>query len=574
MGGFIVIPKAADQSAEEVEARYGKSLDVFRRKNLELDVRLVRRDFVAYRYRKLLADSESAVEFDNGDFAFCTGTFIYDGATGRNAVARYYEDASRAAVDEARIAGNFHLLLWLRGELWSLSDYCGYYPVYLDEGSGAISSSFLAAAMLGDRREVVGQAFYEYLLHGFFVHEETLLRGVRLLDGRQRWRLLPGPPAGETRQPAFRALPPGVALPELVDAIAGEHRDYYAVLARLFHADIGAALSGGYDSRHMLALLRQAGETPYLYVYGAPDSPDVVVARHIARDESLALDHTDKGGAPKIDAGRLQETVERDFYFFDGIKPLGLIDDGSDLDTRFARARRAALQLNGAGGEIYREIWNIGDRSCSMIEFLKMRFDCGDYRFCRGKFDVNGYFSRFAEKVRSILDTKGDTLSRSQAEMLFPFLRNKFAQANNLANSQISHSLLPFMESRFVFPSFAIPIRYKYCGEIHAALIRAAYPSLGRYRSAYGINFSGEIPLRYRLRKALERQLPLRVRLMKRSRGVARAQPMPYFLARPYVDAIVDLKRMNVADYVDVSRISSPEVFSRALSVELLLSRL
>ena len=28
MGGFIVIPKAADQSAEEVEARYGKSLDV------------------------------------------------------------------------------------------------------------------------------------------------------------------------------------------------------------------------------------------------------------------------------------------------------------------------------------------------------------------------------------------------------------------------------------------------------------------------------------------------------------------------------------------------------------------
>ncbi|MBK7081423.1 MAG: hypothetical protein IPH55_11930 [Betaproteobacteria bacterium] len=288
---------------------------------------------------------------------------------------------------------------------------------------------------------------------------------------------------------------------KVVETVSAELRHYFAMLSSLFPGDIGCALSGGYDSRHMTALLLSVGETPHLYVYGDASSSDVRVAKNIALGERLELEHVDKGTFAKVTPEQFVTSTERDFYFFDGIKPLGQMDDGSDMTTRLSRARNARLQLNGAGGEIYREIWNLSDRSIDLESFLKLRYDRGDYSYLRRPFDSQSYFSGFAEKVRHKLAMDRRLLTRKEAEMLFPFLRNHFACANNLANSQISDSLLPFMESRFVYPSFDIPIQYKYCGRVHAALIRKASPSLARYQSDYGINFADPIPAAYRAKQ-------------------------------------------------------------------------
>ena len=72
------------------------------------------------------------------------------------------------------------------------------------------------------------------------------------------------------------------------------------MLSSLFPGDIGSALSGGYDSRHMTALLLSVGETPHLYVYGDSSSSDVRVAKNIALGERLELDHVDKGALAKV----------------------------------------------------------------------------------------------------------------------------------------------------------------------------------------------------------------------------------------------------------------------------------
>ncbi|MFZ4535403.1 hypothetical protein [Propionivibrio sp.] len=573
MGGFIVFPKVVEEFVEAVEERFCRSLEVFQKKNLALGSRIVRNNFVAYRYCKLSSHTESVAEFDNGDFAFCTGTFIYDDKTGKNALIQSYKDLVSGSLDENKIAGNFHLLVYKNGELWSLSDYCGYYPVYIDDASKVISTSYLAVARVGGSPKLSQQGFFDYVFHGFFVNEETLIRGVRLLDSRKFWRHYPTMSQVE-RTPVFDSFTRDVSPSEVVEKVSCELNAYYENLVKLFPQDIGSALSGGFDSRHMLALLRHAGATPSLYVYGTPDTSDVLVAKEITRGEKLSLDHIDKGASKKIDIDTFHESIERNLYFFDGIKPVGLIDDGSDLATRLARARDANLQLNGAGGEIYREIWNIPDKSVGLEKFLKMRFDQGFYGYCHGEFSADAYFAGLADKVRGILKIDGDTLPRQQAEMLFPFMRNKFAQSNNAANSQISHSLLPFMEPRFVIPSFDIPIKYKYCGELHAALIRAADPALAKYNSAYGINFSDPIPWLYRMRLAGERHLPLSLRLIKRAHGASKPQAMPYFLEKPYIESIVDLNHLEISEYLDMSKIMNPEILSRALSVELLLQHL
>lgn len=573
MGGFIVFPRDADESLDELEKKYSRALDVFHKKNLTLGKRIARKGFVAYRYRKLLGDDDSIIEFENDDFVFCTGTFIYGHNVGKGALRPFYDDFSASGLDEEKIAGNFHLLIYKSGELWSLGDYCGYYPVYEHEASGTLSNSFLAAGRLEKKPRISEQAFFEYVFHGFCVNEETPLAGVHKIDNRLLRRIYPTRTVIE-REPAYEPISASASFAQVVDSVSSRLIPYFENLVRLFEGNIGSALSGGYDSRHMLGLLRHAGATPYLYVYGNKDSPDVQCAEAIACGEKLVLNHIDKSKAGRIDVATFKQAIERNVFFFDALKPLGLIDDGSDLETRIERARHSRLLLNGAGGEIYREIWNIGDRKVDILDFLRMRFDSGCHDYCRGSFKLEDYFVRFAEKVRGILGIAGDSLDRRHAEMLFPFLRNRFAQNNNLANNQLGYALLPFMEPRFVFPSFDIPIKYKYSGALHSALIRAVAPSLAKYQSAYGINFWDQIPLRYRFRRALERQYPLFLRLMKRRLESEKQKSTKYYFNQEYLNNIVCMQSLAIADYVEVQKITDSEVMSRALSVELLISNL
>lgn len=570
MGGFIVLPREIGQSNEEVEARYARSLEVFEKKGLVLDRRFDREGFLAYRYRKLIHSHDAWVEFSDKDFICSTGTFIYDGKLGREALRQFFSDYIDCKPFEQKCSGSFSLVIYRKGELSVLTDHCGYYPVYRHGTRQAVSNSFLALARIDPDHRLDMQAMYEYLLHGFFVGEETLFAGIARLDSRKFWQTLPTF-KGSLRTPAYDSLPASLGFEEIVEDVSGKLRDYFQLLSKLFPGNIGSALSGGYDSRHMTALLLSVGESPHLYVYGGASSSDVRVALNIAQGEGLEIEHTDKAGMPRAAPDQFAASIERDFHFFDGIKPLGQIDDGSDMTTRLNRARKACLQLNGAGGEIYREIWNLSDHSVDLESFLKLRYARGEYCFLRQPFDPQKYFVGFADKVRRKLAIDRRHITRKEAEMLFPFLRNYFATSNNLANSQISDSLLPFMETRFVYPSFDIPIRYKYCGRVHAALIRQAWPSLAHYESDYGIDFTGHIPSSYRLRRMLDRHIPLAVRLLARKRHAGRMADKPYYMDNGYLESVFNLRSMTIDEYIDLSKLNDPELLSRALSIELLL---
>jgi hypothetical protein len=52
-------------------------------------------------------------------------------------------------------------------------------------------------------------------------------------------------------------------------------------VAASFGDRVTCALSGGYDSRLILALLRRHGVSPRVYVYGPPGDKDVELARTI-----------------------------------------------------------------------------------------------------------------------------------------------------------------------------------------------------------------------------------------------------------------------------------------------------
>ncbi|MBA3808840.1 MAG: hypothetical protein H0X28_10680 [Solirubrobacterales bacterium] len=137
-----------------------------------------------------------------------------------------------------------------------------------------------------------------------------------------------------------RAIPPA-ELAERMTTITG---NAVAGMPR-----VGCALTGGRDTRVMVALLRAAGEEALYFTGGEPTSPDVVIATELA--EMLGLQHELVQHDPASSAVDWTEAASRFVAQNDGLASLLQLPDYIELP---ACPPPLGVKLWGVGGEIGR----------------------------------------------------------------------------------------------------------------------------------------------------------------------------------------------------------------------------
>ena len=145
---------------------------------------------------------------------------------------------------------------------------------------------------------------------------------------------------------------------------------YFAALAAGFGERVTCALSGGYDSRLILALLRRHGISPRVYVYGPPGDTDVELARAIAEGEGFALEIVDKDKQLAFTPGEFGAVAYGNFLESDGYTWSGIFTNGAERTQRASRVNGNAMALNGGGGEIWRNFFYLLDRNYTPREIL------------------------------------------------------------------------------------------------------------------------------------------------------------------------------------------------------------
>ena len=279
----------------------------------------------------------------------------------------------------------------------------------------------------------------------------------------------------------------------------------YAAGGGRFHT----ALSGGYDSRLMLALLLDAGLDPTLYVYGDEHDDDVRVAKQIAAGEGLRLDHVDKTlqGVPPNAA---RWAVERTWARFDAWKNDGLFDNGADAEDRLQRAPAGVSVLNGSAGESFRNFFYLPDGRYRPEEIvwtfywridpaeLTDRFDAGDYRRHGGR-----------DAACAAGSVRGDPLERARSKRSIRCIARRYWTGRDTGlNQRFGPLLFPFMEPRVIAGTERIPIPFKDYGRLESRIIERIYPRLARYPTVYGFVPAEGPPLGYRLKMQLSLRRP------------------------------------------------------------------
>ena len=505
------------------------------------------------------------------DFAACTGIFFYRGKRLERGLESLLQEFDGRSFPWEDCRGHYSVILFKAGRLWLASDELGAYKIYRDLEATRFSSSFSALRASLPSALPDTQGIYEYAFNGATFGEKTLLREIKQ---QREGTLYSFPERG----------PPSTSIPTVRDDCAGHSSideaadDYAERLRALFRIYTGSnrrfrtALSGGYDSRLILALLLDAGVEPALYVYGNDSDQDVVVAKEISRGEGLHLHQVDKSLLHR--AGT--RSAEFAWTRFDSWNNAGLFDNGVDDHDRKERAQRGVDILNGSGGECFRNFFYLRDGSYRPEEIVWTFYSQYDPAYGTDRFQPTAYTAQVAEDMRLALTGKvGEAkLDRSQVEALYPRFRVRYWTGRDVGlNQRFGPLLFPFLEPSVFSGTERIPIAVKDYGRLEAMILRRISPKLAQYPSAYGFTLSADPPLRYRMKLALTLWRPpyLRRFSYRVQRKLRPRTPTPSWFVEALESARLDPKLPAMSEFFRIEKISDIDVLNRVATAELVL---
>lgn len=575
MGGFCVMRRP----------KYGKmpsfdlaSTSYFEKESgLKLSKRINNKNIVIKTYRKLNGAGGDFYENNRGEACFCSGTFIYNNRMGAAALQDALRDYRGGRFDSRRSIGHYCIGFYFNSELHIIIDPMGIYKVYFTKDLHFFSSSFLFASKMLEDKCIDAQSVYEYLFIGATFGDSTVIHEIKTLNPNKK--IVIKDDGVEFKDlPEMPRVQSGGSFADQLDANLTVLRSYFASVAHICETKISCALSGGYDTRLLLALIVERHIPLELYVYGKPDEKDVNVAKTIANSEGIKIDHLDKEALFQPSISAFEKLVCDNFQKLDGLPTDGIIDNGADVYTRERRTREGQILLNGGAGEIYRNYTYLRDRPYSVRDLVWAFYMRFDPKSCSEVFKETKYVESLCNKIASELKASSNILRRSDIECAYPvfWCRAWMSRTTHLDN-RFGHTLLPFLDFNVMKQALSVPLRFKHLGMFEASMIREINPRLAAYESAYHQNFSGRPSAFHIARDVLTYLRPPWVRRysqrIQERCGLRRPVPKIGVFSQKYLEHVIDPEFPRVSGFVDPNKFPEHGQFNRACTLEYFLQR-
>jgi asparagine synthase (glutamine-hydrolysing) len=523
------------------------------------------------------ASGGTRIRLENGDFIVSTGAFFFREQKGLCALKSFYENFDTSNPNANETIGHFTILIKKREKIFYLTDQLSTCKIFHDISLRLFSTSFLVVSSLIDDLTVNPQGCYEYAWNGVAFGERTFLNQVRIVRP-DHVLVIDGEVASVqgTDLSLRTAETAGFSLDDLVDFQLGGIRSVIRSYADLLGQRINLSMSGGYDSRLLLALLLEAGVRPCLFTYGKADDPEVRLVEAIAASENLPLEKIDKSEFGEPPHEQFHDIVCENMRLFDGWKVYGSIfEDGADALDRTERVANGHVKMNGSGGEIYRNFFYLPDKKYSVRQVVWSFYSRYQSSWCTTAFQEDEYEQNIADSILSAIGLSRPLLDRTEVEMVYPLFRTRYWTARDVCvNLGFGPALFPFMEPRAVAGSFDIPIKWKNHGLFEGRMIRRINPRLAAYPSSYGHSFATDprLPTRAKylstyLRPPYLRKFSYRLRHIKR-------KEFPWYLKREYLSQVIDTSFPFMQPLFLVEKITDPDVMERIATIEFICQKL
>ncbi|TPG50560.1 asparagine synthase [Rhodanobacter glycinis] len=428
--------------------------------------------------------------------ACCVGPLWYRGRFGNPALdLLLVELGGVGRIDEMELRGNFALFLRTHDHCLLMNDVLGLVRLYASPDVFFYSTSWLATCAYAGGVALDEVAAAEYVLLGASHSDRTVARGVTTLPVARAFDLI-------QRKPQAR-LPMGIwdeaRIPLLLEAAVDEICSHLQTVCReitmAFPGRTRAALSGGFDSRLIVAGLLACGSRPELFVYGQSTSDDVAIARTVAESAGLPIKVIDKSQLNRPVSRPDIERLVNNALFFDGLPNDGIYDAGADEQTRLEQNAGGCIALNGGGGEIFRNFFHLPDRSMHAADIVRTFYRGFDPKIFRRPDGLASWYHHLVASIGASLGLEslaaGRTLRRAEVELVYPLFRcHHWMSVNNSVAIRHGYYATPLVDLNMVRLAWQLPIAQKNAGKLESHLVARLDPAIARQLSAYGFRFS------------------------------------------------------------------------------------
>ncbi|WP_329743209.1 asparagine synthase C-terminal domain-containing protein [Dyella sp. A6] len=506
-------------------------------------------------------------------FACCAGPVWYRGSFGNDALRLILRDLDATGrIDEPEMRGNFALFVQTPVHCLLLNDVLGLVRLYVSPDRLFYSTSWLATCAYAGQVRLDETAAAEYVLLGASHSERTVAQGISTLRIAHAFDLASGHEQARLSVGGWRAGSDAPTFDAAIERLSEHLRIVFAEVATAFPGRIRAALSGGFDSRLILAGLLAAGHRPELFVYGDAGADDIRIASIVAEQAGIDLDVIDKSALnrPAARPG-LQQLVES-ALFFDGLPNDGIDDPGADRQTRLQQTAGGYVALNGGGGEIFRNFFHLPDRRRYPLDVVRTfyrGFDTGVFRRPGGLASYEDHLVSSMEDALGIVNKAGRTaLRREQVELLYPLFRcHHWMSVNNSVGIRHGCYVTPLVDLDMVRLAASLPLDWKNAGRLEARLIRELDAGVAGQPSSYGFRFSDGPDRRARLAEWATCMRPVVARPFI---NAARRRLQKLGAARELIGYYRTLLpgEWQLDPVLDLERLPDNTAFARALAVE------
>ncbi|MGH8233168.1 MAG: asparagine synthase [Rhodanobacteraceae bacterium] len=505
--------------------------------------------------------------------ACSVGPLWYRGRFGNAALGLLLDNVSATGrIDETELRGNFALFLRTQDHCLLMNDALALVRLYGSQDGFFYSTSWLATCAYAGRAELDEAAAAEYVLLGAAHSENTVAVGVTTLPlahavdltARRLWTRLPASVWDEGPVP--------VSFDAVADQICNYLQTVCREVAEAFPGRTCAALSGGFDSRLIVAGLLASGERPNLFVYGDAKSEDIAIARMVADSEDLSLEIADKGALnrhmPALDIERLVESA----LFFDGLPNDGICDPGADRQTRLEQTAGGRIALNGGGGEIFRNFFHLPDRPLRTVDIVRTFYRGFDPMVFRRPGGLASWQDNLESSIARALGMDEQagrrTLTRAQVELIYPLFRcHHWMGMNNSVATRHGYYATPLVDLNLIRLACSLPLAWKNAGRLESRLVAKLHHGVASEPSTYGFRFSDGPNWNSHFREWATCMRPVFARpFINAARRRLRKQGVTHDMIARCRSLLPGEWRLDPV--LDLERLPDDPAFARALSVE------
>lgn len=462
-----------------------------------------------YAYPKIALSVSNSLSA-NGYTLVSAGTPVYKGLNYSDSLSALLQDYRSDCIDMNQLIGQYTIFFCHGDSIEVLCDPLGSKHLFTDKGHSMLSSHMLPVCECFDGMLNINRhAFYEKLLTGIIMPPNTMFEEIIQIDKQEGERI--------TREnigiafiqtDSLRASKSGARTTgECLSHQANALQEYFELLNNSGRDGIDIGLSGGYDSRLGLACLYKFNKGKiHLHSHSTENvhRKDLTIAKKMADYVGVPC-HT--VATKKLShCDNVDEILRKSILYFDGRSSFSIGGCGEVYTAQYRKdsTESTPFTLTGVGGELYRNIFDIGFEKIRFDHFMKTRVfsqsfmkAIPDYKYREISESI---ISRSAARL-GIDQQKRQSKTvahRYYCEIMMPDGQGVALDAYN----QVSCCVAPFIEPRIIAKGYeAVPFHHA-GGEFEGKLIDSIDPGLAAIPSSYGYPI-GNRPVKAKIKERL-----------------------------------------------------------------------